>query len=39
MEKGYENLEVASVDVNVIEPFAILPTKIVYLLPTSRFKF
>jgi hypothetical protein len=38
-EPGYETLPLSRVKLTITEPFAIIPTNTVYLLPTTRFEF
>jgi len=38
-EPGYEHLPTSSVTVTVTEPFVVIPSDTVYLLPTTRYQF
>jgi hypothetical protein len=38
-EPGYENIPINIVKLTITEPFAVIPSNTVYLLPTTRFKF
>lgn len=39
MEEGYEHITKATVYLTITEPFVIIPSHTVYLLPTSRYQF
>jgi hypothetical protein len=39
LEPGYETVNPAYVTLTITEPFVVLPSKTVYLLPTSKYQF
>jgi hypothetical protein len=39
IEPGYESVSAASVTLTVTEPFVIIPSNTVHILPTSKFQF
>ena len=39
MEPGLEDIESAAVSITVTEPFVVIPSNTVYMLPTSKFHF
>ena len=39
LEPGYEDVNVATIDLTVVNPIVLLPEEPVYILPTSEFSF